>query len=238
MFSKLLIKIIAIYSIIFLIFLSIVTFTGDATNNEKAIIKMALLLNLIWCVGFGLYTLKNKNKIKQKFNQIKSDLSWKKKFFIFFLGLILLEEIITTTLTNLAPALGGEIGKSFITASTNYFEVIFFHSAIIFVPFIFIWIYLFSKYDFSANQAFLLFGLVGTLAEAMLSPFALISGFWFFVYGLMIYLPAYTLPQRENLLPAGIWAHIQAIILPFIVSIPMSLFVIWLRSVFGIELLV
>lgn len=238
MFSKLLIKIIGVYSIIFLLFLSIATFTGDATNNEKAIIKMALLLNLIWCVIFGIITFKYKDKIKQKFDNFKPNWNWKKKFFIFFLGLILLEEIITTTLTNLAPVLGGELGKAFITASTNYFEVVFFHSAIIFVPFIFIWIYLFSKYDFSPNQAFLLFGLVGTLAEAMLSPFALISGFWFFVYGLMVYLPAYTLPQRENLNSAGIWAHIQAIILPFIVSIPMSLFVIWLRSVFGIELLV
>jgi hypothetical protein len=236
--SKTLIKIIATYSIIFLFFLSIATFSSDASGNDKAIIKMALLLNLIWCIGFGFITFKFKDKIKSIFQNVKPNWNWKTKFFLFFLFLILFEEIITTILTNLAQVLGGEIGKSFITASTNYFEVIFFHSAIMFVPFIFIWTYLFSKYSFNPNQAFLLFGLLGTLSETLLSPFALISGFWFFVYGLMIYLPAYTLPIRENLQTPDFKAYLIALILPFIVSIPMSLFVIWLRGVFGIELFV
>jgi len=87
---------------------------------------------------------------------------------------------------------GGEVGKAFITALINYFHVILFNSAIIFIPFI-------SMYDFSPNKIFLPFGLLGTIAELFLSPYAIIFGFWFFVYGLMIYLSVYSLPERKNL---------------------------------------
>lgn len=234
--SKFIIKSIGVYSVLFLSFLLLVIINSDAPEYEKAILKMGVALVVIWVIigGTLMYSLRD----IFKFIVSKINISWKKKFFIFTLSLILIEEMITTTITNLAPLFGGIIGKSFITASTNYFEVIFFHSAIMFVPFILVWIYLLSKYDFSVGQVFLLFGLLGTIAESMLQPVALISGFWFFVYGLMIYLPTYTLPYRDGLKKPGLWAYLQSIILPLIFSIPMSFFVIWLRGVFGVELLV
>lgn len=236
MSSKTIIKIIGIYSILFLSFLSLVIITSDAQEFEKAIIKMALALVVVWVIiGGGLMYL---FKDIFRFIILNFPIGWKKKFFFSVLALILIEEMITTTITNLAPLFGGEVGKSFITASTNYFEVIFFHSAIMFVPFILVWTYLLSKYDFSVGQVFLLFGLLGTIGEAMLQPVALISGFWFFVYGLMVFIPTYSLPQRDNLKKPGIWAYIQSILYPLILSIPMSFFVIWLRGFFGVELLV
>jgi hypothetical protein len=40
----------------------------------------------------------------------------------------MLEEAVTVSLTNLAPLLGSEKGTAMITASTNYFEVVFLNS--------------------------------------------------------------------------------------------------------------
>lgn len=53
---------------------------------------------------------------------------WKKKFVVFATVLALIEEAITTTMTNLAPLFGVEIGEAYITASTNYVDVVLFHS--------------------------------------------------------------------------------------------------------------
>jgi hypothetical protein len=234
--SGTIIKAIAVYSIIFLIFISFVIISSDATNNEKTIIKMGIALVVVWIIICGSLMYLFRNTIKSIIKQIP--INWKLKFFLFSLFLILFEEIISTTITNLAPLFGGEIGKSFITASTNYFHVIFFHSAIMFIPFILVWTYLVSRYDFSPNQIFLLFGLLGTFAESFLNPFAIISGFWIFVYGLMIYLPAYSLPNRENLKKPTLSAYFIALIIPIIISIPLSLIVIYLRNLLGIQLFV
>jgi len=233
MISRFIIKALAIYSFFFLILISVAILTSDATNNEKAIIKMAIALNILWVGICGGLMYKYRVGISKFVRAIP--INWKVKFFGFSLTLILIEEAITTTLTNLAPLFGGEIGKAFITGSTNYFEVIFFHSAIMFVPFILVWIWLLSRYDFSVGQVFLLFGLLGTIGEAMLSPYALISGFWFFVYGLFVFLPTYSLPQRYNLKRPGIKAYLIAIIVPILISAPMSLIVIGLQSLFGIQ---
>ncbi|TSC60620.1 MAG: Membrane protein [Parcubacteria group bacterium LiPW_15] len=122
------------------------------------------------------------------------------KFVIFAVSLALLEEAITTAMTNLAPLFGAKIGEAYITASANFFDVVFFHSAINFVgPFIF-WAFALKRYDFSPFAAFLIFGISGTLAEASFGGFEhlLEFGLWIFVYGLMIFLPVYSLPDAEK----------------------------------------
>jgi hypothetical protein len=234
MISSILIKLIGIYSILFLSFLSLVILTGDASANDKAIIKMALVLVLLWVVLVGSLMRKYRDHIKTIV--LKIPLPYPIVFFIFSMSLILFEEVFTVGLTNLAHLFGGEIGVSFIAASTNYFHVIFFHSAIMFVPFVLAWSYLLTKYDFNPNQVFLLFGVLGVIAEGFLSPTAYIAGFWIFIYGLMVYLPAYCLPDRENLKKPGFLAYILAIFLPLILSIPMFFFVMYIRGIFGIEL--
>ena len=113
----------------------------------------------------------------------------------------LLEEAVTTTMTNLAPVLGVAIGQAYITASANYLDVVLGHSVIVFVPMFAAWAWLLSRYDFRPAEVFLLFGLTGTLAEAgTFGPQMLaMAGVWVWVYGLMVWLPAYALPRQ----PAG-----------------------------------
>lgn len=234
--SSVIIKVLGVYSVLFLTLIGFAILTSEASINEKAIIKMSITFIVIWVVVCGSLMYIFRDVMAGFITKIP--INWRLKFFLFTLLLILLEEIITTSITNLAPIFGGEIGKAFITASTNYFHVIFFHSAIMFIPFILIWTYLISKYDFSPNVIFLLFGLLGTIAESFLNPYAIISGFWFFVYGLMIYLPAYTLPYRDNLKKPKLAVYIVAVLLPIIVSAPISLIVIYLRNTLGIPLFV
>ncbi len=131
---------------------------------------------------------------------LKIRLPWQLKFVLFAILLALIEESITTAMTNLAPVFGAKIGEAYITASTNFFDVIFFHSAINFVgPFIF-WAFILKRYDFSPFAAFLIFGTSGVLAEASFGgPEHLLEfGLWIFVYGLMIFLPTYSLPRAEE----------------------------------------
>lgn len=135
----------------------------------------------------------------------------------------MLEEVVTTSLTNAAPLLGSEVGVAMITASTNYWEVVFLNSVWpVFVPWILAWTWLLSRYDFPPNHVFLLFGLLGSVAESTFGLGAMISGFWFFVYGLMIYLPAYALPPRTTDPPRW-WHYILALVLPLLLMNPWGL---------------
>ena len=234
MISSFLIKAIGVYSTIFLIFLSIAILGSDVPDNDKAIIKMAIALVVVWVIIIGSLMRKYRDIIKSLIQKITAP--YPSVFFLFSLSLILLEELITVTLTNLAPLFGGEIGKSFIAASTNYFHVIFFHSAIMFIPFLLAWSYLLTKYNFNTNQIFILFGFLGVIAESFISPTAFIAGFWVFVYGLMVYLPAYCLPERSHLKKPNILSYVLAIILPLVFSIPFFFLVMNLRELFGIVL--
>jgi hypothetical protein len=83
----------------------------------------------------------------------------------------------------------------------------------------------------------LLFGLLGTIAETTFGLGALISGFWFFVYGLMVYLPAYALPPRETVPPRW-WHYILAIVLPFLMMVPWGLlYMLVVNGLLGFDLI-
>ena len=103
--------------------------------------------------------------------------------------LAMVEEAITTTLTNLAPLFGVPYGSAYITASGNYFDVVCLHSVVVFVPMFIGWSFLLQRYSFSPNAVFLLFGLTGLTAELSFSgPQAFLQfGLWIFVYGLMVF---------------------------------------------------
>jgi hypothetical protein len=46
--------------------------------------------------------------------------------------------------------------------------------------------------------------------------------FWIFVYGLMVWLPAASLPVRNEAKRPGWWAYPLAVILPFVFAIPVA----------------
>jgi hypothetical protein len=139
------------------------------------------------------------------------------KFIVMATVLALTEEAITTTMTNLAPLFGVKVGQAYITASTNYLDVVALHSVIMFVPLFVGWAVILSRYDFSPFAVFILFGLTGTVAETTFGSQHLLEfGLWMFVYGLMVYLPAYCVPRDRPVRAVRWWHYPLAVVVPFL----------------------
>ena len=79
----------------------------------------------------------------------------------------LIEEVITTSMTNLAPLFGTTPVEAHITASTNYFTVVCFHSVVIIAPMFVAWAWMLSRWNFSPLKVLLLFGITGSLAFSL-----------------------------------------------------------------------
>lgn len=223
-----LIKLLALYSAIVVALVSSVILLGSNQPRERAIIMMALGLILLWCVLGGLLTLKLRERIRNLVLRIP--LGWKLKFVLFATLLALIEEAIATTMTNAAPLFGVTPEEAHITASANYLHVVLFHSVIVFIPGYIAWQYLLSRYDFTPNQVFLLYGFLGSTAEAWINPSSFFGGFWFFVYGLMIYLPAYSLPPRPEARKPKPIHYILTWALPTVSAIPLVIVVVLVRQ--------
>lgn len=191
---------------------------GDRVAH--AMLSMGLGLILLWIVAGGSAMYIFRGPIRSWVQRIP--VHWQVKFIVFGILMALLEEAITTTMTNLAPLFGVRIGEAYITASTNYLDVVLRHSVIVFVPWFIAWAWILKRYAFSPFWVFLLFGLDGLFAESLtfgwqhLYEFAL----WIPVYGLMIYLPAYTVPADRGAMPPKPWHGALALVLPYIIGIP------------------
>ena len=158
----------------------------------RAVTGMALGLILIWTIICGKIMYQYRNGVKHLISKIRYR---KTVFVIFSTGLAMFEELITVTMTNTAgPIWGVSPKEAYITASTNYWEVVSQHSVIAFIPWIIAWAFILDRYRFNPLWVYVLFGFTGTLPES--SSFGwdnLINiGFWTNVYGLMVFLPAYS----------------------------------------------
>jgi hypothetical protein len=192
----------------------------------RAILGMSLVLALLWIVGGGLISWRSRAAIRARVLPVR--LGWRLKFVLFCIGLALLEEAVTVSMTNLAPLFGVAVGEAYITASADYLDVVLFHSVIVFVPMFVVWAWLLGRRAFSPNAVFLLFGVTGTLGEMIsfgAQPVTL--GFWVCIYGLMVYLPAYSLPSAAE--RGAIQPHLLdyplALVLPFLLAIPVAIVV-------------
>lgn len=225
--SVLLIKVLAAYSIGVVALVSvIITLAGDV--RQQAIIKEMLGALFLWVVVGGALNLRFRDRIRVLIRGIP--LGWRLQFVFFCIFLALVEEAITTSMTNLAPVFGATPEEAHITASTNYLYVVTFHSVIVFIPMFVGWAYLLRRYDFSPNAIFLMYGLTGSTAEAFLNPTGLISGFWFFVYGLMVYLPAYSLPRDRGAKKPRWVHHLYGVLVPMACAIPVAPVVVLVRT--------
>ena len=188
----------------------------------RAVLCMAWGLILLWCIGVGLVSMVFKKHIRCLVGPIP--IRWPVKFVLFCTGMALLEEAVTVTMTNLAPVFGVEVGQAYITASANYLDVVCLHSVVVFVPMFICWAVLLRRIDFSALEIMVLFGLTGTLAEMSMAGLQALAsvGFWMFVYGLMVYLPAYCLPERAGTRRPRWWHYPVAVFLPFVFVIPFA----------------
>jgi hypothetical protein len=201
--------------------------------RSRAILLMGLTLVVSWVVLGGSLQLVGREQVRRLW--LAHTGSGGLRFVLFATGLALVEEAITTSLTNLAPVFGTPVGVAYITASANYFDVVLFNSVIVFVPMFVAWAVLLARWDFRPLEVFLLYGLVGSLAEGALSPVNALAGFWFFVYGLFVYLPAYSLPTPRGV-PRPRWFHfVLAVVLPFVLAIPVAIVVLFVRQALGIH---
>ena len=207
---------------------------GSGKTIERAIILMADGLILFWIIIGGLLTPMLRRRLVPKLTAIPID--WRVRFVLLCTAMALLEEVITTTMTNLAPVFGTTPEAAGITASTNYFVVVCFHSVVNFVPMFIAWAWMLSRWKFTPLKVLLLFGITGSIAEAGIQPSNLIGGFWVFVYGLMVYLPACTVPEDRPAKPLRWWHYPLAVVLPF-PFVVLTLPVVLLREWLGIEFL-
>ena len=202
-------------------------FANDPDPDHRAILKMGISLILVWCVLGGLVMYRFRDSFVAWASRIP--LGWRTRFVLLCIAFAMLEEAVTTSLTNMAPLFGGVSDAARITASKNYLVVIFQHSVIAFIPLFLCWSWLLSRYDFRPAEVLLLFGLNGTLAETItFGPQNLIQvGMWVYVYGLMVYLPACTVPEERGASTARWWHWLMAIFLPIFFIIPLVLWLIW-----------
>ena len=161
-------------------------------------------------------------------------LNWRVKFVIFATVLACLEEAVTVTMTNLAPLFGSRIGEAFITASTNWLDVIAFHSVVVFIPYFIALALILSRYAVSPFAVFLSFGVVGTVSEAIFSggigPLAMFP-IWAFVYGLMVWLPCFCLPQDRGARPAGLGVRLALPAAIIVLALPMIAPIVYVIAV-------
>lgn len=193
--------------------------------NSRAVIFMATGLMLLWIVLGGSLMWVIRDRVRNFIQRIR--LPWGLKFVFFCTLLALTEESVTVSMTNLSPIFGVPLGAAYITASANYLDVVAFHSVVVFVPMFIAWAWMLGRWDFSPSAAFLLFGLTGFLAEAQFAgTFNLLQApFWIFVYGLMVWLPAYSLLPRDGVKPPKWYQAAVAVLLPFFFAIPVAVVV-------------
>lgn len=197
--------------------------------DARAIVLMGFGLIAIWCVLGGTVMYLGRDLFVRWARSIP--MGWKVRFVLFSTLLALLEEAVTTSLTNAAPLFGAASEAAKITVSTHYFEVIS-TSVVAFIPWFICWAWLLGRYDFKPAEVMLLFGLTGAFAEATLDSAIGIedlagAGMWVYVYGLMVYLPALTVPNERRVRPARWYLIPLAVLLPLVFILPLAAYLVF-----------
>lgn len=190
------------------------TFITWHSPNQRAVIGMAWGLILFWIVGCGFSMWHWRARWCRMADRVP--LPWPVKFVLGSILLAMLEEAVTTSMTNCAPLFGVPVGRAYITASTNYFDVIFRHSVVVFMPMFIGWAVLLKVWRFSPFEVFLLWGITGTLLEYAYSGYQGIPNFpfWILVYGPMVWLPARGTEAARPKSRAPWWAYPLAVLVP------------------------
>jgi hypothetical protein len=204
---------------------------NEADARGMAMARMAGGLVVIWVYLGGAVMWLARDHARALL--LRSPLGWRTTFVLACTALACLEEAVTVSMTNLAPVFGVPVGVAYITASTNWLDVVLFHSVVVFVPMFIALAVILGRWDLSPFAVFLSYGVVGTLGEAIFAadPTVLLAfPMWVFVFGLMVFLPAYGLPPAKSrgARPAR-WHHaLLAAPLTLLLALPMILPLFWL----------
>ncbi len=223
--ARRLLQILAIWGMAAAVAVSMVVLVGERDADKRAVVAMGLGLIVIWCALGGLVMRLTRDRFAEWSRRLT--IGWPLRFVLLCMAMALLEEAVTTSLTNAAPLLGAATEAARITSSKNYFEVIS-RSVVAFTPWFICWAWLLKRYDFRPLEVMLLFGLTGTLAESITFGFQHLAeiGMWVFVYGLMVYLPVQTVPGNRNVKPVRWWHWIAAVALPLVFILPLVVFAV------------
>jgi hypothetical protein len=197
---------------------------NESDPVARAVYRMSVVHALLWIVLGGGLMWRFRDGVRAWVLRQRG--GWRVKFVVLCVVLALLEEASTTLMTNLAPVFGAPFGSAYITASADYLEVVLFHSVVVFVPMFVAWAWLLARYAFSPARVLILFGLTGLLAEAISFGAQLPTlGFWVFIYGLMVYLPAYSVPHERGARTPNLLHYALAVVLPVMAAVPVVLIV-------------
>ena len=212
-----------------------IVFLSDAVPADAKVVTRMMLTALVLWVGVGgALMLRHREAIVRWWRAVPGPESL--KFVAGATALACIEEAITVTMTNLAPVFGGTRGVGGITNTTNYLHLILLHSVIVFVPAFVVWGWLLRRYAFAPAQVFLLYGVTGTLAEALSVRLdSLLAGYWIFVYGLFVWLPAEAMRRPPDLCPPRLRHGVAAVVLPFVAAIPVAFVAIGVDRALGLE---
>ncbi|MFO1467046.1 MAG: hypothetical protein U1F35_11535 [Steroidobacteraceae bacterium] len=206
----------ALFSAVLILVLLPFAIQRYGTDSHNARFFMGVFLIVTWVLAGGLLMRRYQGRITTLMRR------WGRKpktaFVTFSLLLACVEEGIACVATNLSGAFGDPTGSAYITASGNFFDLIFFHSVIVIVPLLIVWSWLLERYDFTVPRFFILFGVQGALSEiafAGMSP--ALFPMWLLVYGLMIWLPYQALAPafdraRVRIKP-GFLVHVTSLLL-------------------------
>lgn len=164
----------------------------DFTDKDDPVIHVAV--DMLWFLALGWVLICGSIMylLQDKFYALYVKIKWPfwLKFTVFALLFSMVEEAVAVTINNVLSPRSGGIAK--LTVSTDYLEVVTQHSIVALLPLFIIFGLLIPKFKLTQFQTFLLFGLVGVLAEyTVTGGIALVLfSLWIFVYGLMVYLPA------------------------------------------------
>ena len=197
---------------------------GERNPDKRAIICMALGLVILWCILGGVLMRLGRDRFVSLMARVR--IPWQIKFVVLCIVMALLEEAVTVSMTNLGPWFGAVSDAAHITASKSYLETVCLDSVIIFVPQFMCWAFLLWLWDFKPVEVMLLYGLTGWIMEGLHSGPGNWGavGMWVYVYGLMVYLPACTVPPDRKAWPVRWWtwplATLSGLTLAILFAIP------------------
>jgi len=116
-FASILLYIIAGWGIFATAVVVFLVYRGETDPDKRAILGMGVSLILIWCVAGGIAMRLGRDRLAGLARKLKID--WRVRFVLLCIAMAMLEEAVTTSLTNAAPLFGAVTDAARITASKN-----------------------------------------------------------------------------------------------------------------------
>lgn len=198
---------------------ALLTLAGGENPKLGVLAKMLWGLNLLWILGAGILSIRFRGRVTAWGAPARPlVVAW---FVAGAVGLALVEEAVTTAMTNCAPLFGAKLGEVYITASADYLDVVLYHSVVVLVPQFVMLGLLMKRYAITPLAAFFCYGAAGFFNEALFSgPNPLQYAQWTLVYGLLVYLPAHLFVPIEHRRPVRMWFWPVVILAPVAASVP------------------